>query len=223
MRLLKGMFRTLLLGLDKQIQGRIPLDHPAVSWLVLHAAHVRNLRVVGADGKTPFQRARGTCSVPALLGFGEVCRYRKRAQEKGIGSSTSTWSTGVWLGLDRKTGQYIVFDKQLGGIRHARTVMPMPQSQQWSIERLQEIDITPWAKFEGPAPVVVPREQPRMTQRRLENQSPGVCTSASETWVFTDIPRSALDVTTYENMARRMPSTTTPSVQTQVVGSDLQD
>ena len=51
-RLLKGMFRTLLLGLEKQIQGRLPLDHPSLAWLVSHAAHVRNLRVVGADGKT---------------------------------------------------------------------------------------------------------------------------------------------------------------------------
>ena len=44
---LKGMFRTLLLGLEKQIHGRQPLDHPAVAWLISHAAHVRNLRVVG--------------------------------------------------------------------------------------------------------------------------------------------------------------------------------
>ena len=110
-RLVKGMFRVLLLGMEKQICGRLPLDHPAVAWLISHAAHVRNLRVLGADGKTPFQRARGTCSVPALLGFGELCRYKKRANEKGIASSGSNWSTGIWLGIDSRTGQYILFDK----------------------------------------------------------------------------------------------------------------
>ena len=64
----------------------------------------------------------------------------------------------IWLGLDRRIGQYVVFDKQLGGVRHARTMMPMPQSQQWSLARLQEVDTAPWTKFEGPAPVMIPKE-----------------------------------------------------------------
>ena len=41
------VLRVLLLGLEKQIHGRQPLDHPAVAWLISHEAHVRNLRVVG--------------------------------------------------------------------------------------------------------------------------------------------------------------------------------
>ena len=35
-RLLKGMFRTLLLGLEKQIGGGIPSHHPAMTWLARH-------------------------------------------------------------------------------------------------------------------------------------------------------------------------------------------
>ena len=92
-KLFKGMFRTLLLGLEKQVQGKIPLDHPSISLLISHAAHVRNLRIVGEDGRTPQQMAKGTSTVPALLGFGEVCRYHKRAQERAIAHSTSAWST----------------------------------------------------------------------------------------------------------------------------------
>ena len=36
--------------------------------------------------------------------------------------------------------------------------MPLPQTQQWSLARLQEVDTTPWSKFEGPAPVLIPQE-----------------------------------------------------------------
>ena len=154
----KGMFRTLLLGFEKQIGGRMPLTHPVVSWLVAHAAAVRNLRVVGADGKTLQQRARGTSGVPTLLGFGELCRYKMRSQEKGIGVTAWRFSTGVWLGLERNTKQYAVYDKKLGGIRHARTIVPMPSPQQWSLERVQKVDVTPGAIHQGPPPLIVPQE-----------------------------------------------------------------
>ena len=35
-RLMKGQFRTLLLGLERKLSGRVPLDHPALAWLVLY-------------------------------------------------------------------------------------------------------------------------------------------------------------------------------------------
>ena len=44
---------------------------------------------------------------------------------------------GVWLGIERRSGQYIVFDKELGGIRHAHTIKPMPDPQQWQVEKIQ--------------------------------------------------------------------------------------
>ena len=53
----------------------------------------------------------------------------------------------------------MIFDKKLGGIRHARTIVLMPSPQQWSQERLQEVDVTPWAGHQGPSPVIVPKEQ----------------------------------------------------------------
>ena len=59
-RLIKGQFRTLLRGLERSIRGSVPPDHPAIAWLVEHAAFVRNARIVGPDGKTAHQRARGS-------------------------------------------------------------------------------------------------------------------------------------------------------------------
>ena len=113
-RLIKGQFRTLILGLERAVRGRIPVSHPAMAWLVEHSAYLRNVRLIGPDGKTAHQRVRGGPGTGALLGFGEVCKYKMRAHEMGIGDSQQRWGAGIWLGIDRRTGQYIVFDKGHG-------------------------------------------------------------------------------------------------------------
>ena len=84
-RLIKGQFRTLLLSLQRAIGGRIPVDHPLMTWLLEHAAYVRNVRIIGQDGKTAWQRARGTSGTTSYVAFGEVCMYKARSQEHGIG------------------------------------------------------------------------------------------------------------------------------------------
>ena len=157
-RLMKGQFRTLLLGLERRLAGRIPLDHPALAWLVSHSAYVRNVRIVGSDGATAQQRARGNPNFPPLLSFGEVCRYKARSKEGGIGPSAWRWGAGVWLGIDKRTNQYVLYDHKYGGIKYARTLKLMPAPQQWSLEMVQQVCVTPWAEHEPSTPVIVPRE-----------------------------------------------------------------
>ena len=81
---LKSSIRTYQLGLERQVQAKIPAGHPLMTWLVRHAAFARTLRVKGADGKTAYQRAKGRDTAgPRLVGFGEQCRFKSRAHEKG--------------------------------------------------------------------------------------------------------------------------------------------
>ena len=101
--------KALLLGLERQVKGRVPLDHPVMAWLVQQSAYVRNARLVGPDGRTAHKRARGTPGTTSFLAFGETCSYKARSKEQGIGASTWRWGAGVWLGVERRTGQYIVF------------------------------------------------------------------------------------------------------------------
>ena len=101
---------TIRLASDGLSESRPPGPHPRSP-----APWAAPRHRVGADGKTPNQRARGTQTIPTLLGFGEVCYYKKRSQEPGIGSAGPVWSTGIWLGIERRTGQVIVFDKTMGG------------------------------------------------------------------------------------------------------------
>ena len=114
------MFRTLLLGFERSLKARVPFMHPILGWLVSHCAYVRTMQVKGEDGKTAHQRARGGPGPERLVNFGEVCRYKARAQEGIISRSGWRWNVGVWLGVDRHTGQYILYDKAPGGIKHAR-------------------------------------------------------------------------------------------------------
>ena len=52
----KGLARTMLHGLQRHLQRRIPPTHPVVTWLVRHAAGQLTRRVRGTDGMTPHQR-----------------------------------------------------------------------------------------------------------------------------------------------------------------------
>ena len=114
-RLMKGMFKVLLLSLERQLGARIPLDHPVITWLLMHGAMLRTLLIKGEDGLTAHQRARGSPGNLRMLAFGELCRYKCRAQEGGIAGTRWRFSTGIWLGLDRRTNQYVIYDRAMGG------------------------------------------------------------------------------------------------------------
>lgn len=153
--LLKGSMRTLLLCLENRVSAKIPLDHPLLAWLVVHAAYVRTCRVRGKDGRTAQQRARGTTHPDRLMEFGEACRYKCRSKEGGIGGKGPRWSSGTWIGVDKRTGQYILYDRSMGGIRYARTLLPMPEPQRWLVEQLRLVAATPWSPHASDEPEVI--------------------------------------------------------------------
>jgi hypothetical protein len=112
-RLLKGSLRVNLLSFERQIQARIPVQHPILTWLVTYAASVRNMRVRGQDSRTAQQLARGSGASTRLIPFGQVCRFKARSKEKGIGPEMTRWSSGIYLGIERRTGQYMIYDQKI--------------------------------------------------------------------------------------------------------------
>lgn len=100
-RVHKGQLRTLQLGLETHLSARILVGHPATTWLTRHSGHCRTLRVRGTDGLTADQRieCRNT-AWPKLMGFGEQCRFKLRAQEHDEGTSARMWHLGIWIGID---------------------------------------------------------------------------------------------------------------------------
>ena len=96
----KQSLRANLLTLERRLQARVPASHPIVSWLVRHSTMLRMVRMRGRDGKTGFERARGTQCSSKLLGFGEMCRYKCRSREGAIAGMVQRFSVRVWLGLE---------------------------------------------------------------------------------------------------------------------------
>ena len=119
---LKGTLRALHLGLEKQIGAKIPPTHPIMTWLVRHAAYVRNVRIRGSDELTAYQRTKGRAtSGPDLIGFGEMCHFKKRAHEPLVDANDRKWNKGVWLGVDTKTSQNMIWDGER--VAHCRTMV----------------------------------------------------------------------------------------------------
>ena len=71
--------RTLKMSLESRVKGRLPNDHPAMAWLVEHAAYVLNRCQLGTDGRTAYGRLHGKESTARLCEFGEriLCTCRR--------------------------------------------------------------------------------------------------------------------------------------------------
>ena len=74
---IKAQFRAMKDGLDTRYDTRITGEHPAVPWLVAHAAATINRRRVGQDGKTAYRRWKGKYFNIRVAEFGENVWYLK--------------------------------------------------------------------------------------------------------------------------------------------------
>ena len=101
------------------------------------------MHVIGADGKTSWQRVKGASCKLNLVHLGEAVMYKCRSHEGQIGHSDMRWATGVWLGFDARTGQHMMFDSDQGGMRHARAIMEKPDIEMFELARIQALSATP--------------------------------------------------------------------------------
>ena len=105
----------------------VPARHPLMAWLVRHAADVVNWNMRGPDRLTAYQRVRPKPFRTRLLGCGEMCSYKVRARELLPSSGDGRrWHVGAFIGVDRRTGQYMIHDG--GEIKYARTIQRMPEA-----------------------------------------------------------------------------------------------
>jgi hypothetical protein len=152
-QLTKKQMRATLLTLQKQLQAEIPPTHPVVAWMVAHSANLRTICKLGTDGLTPHERARGAPNRSEIYGFGEFCRYKCRSHEGSAGGSTSgahlpgtsdRLGCGIWLGFERRTGQYVIYDNEAKRSAYSRTPVHFPDKEEWKREKVDEIEIVPW-------------------------------------------------------------------------------
>ena len=71
-----GMIRTMKFDLEDRMRRKIPLDHPIFDWLVEHCSWTITSRAKMDDGKTPYQKVRGSNFHREVLGFCEKVLYK---------------------------------------------------------------------------------------------------------------------------------------------------
>ena len=117
-RLLKGHLRTLRSSLEAQIGFRIPARHALMDWLVRHAAALITWCAKGHDGQTAYQRVRSREFRTKLMSFGEKCQFKNRSHEPlGNNADGRRFHDGVFIGIDRRTGQYMIHSGDEVGTR----------------------------------------------------------------------------------------------------------
>ena len=117
MRILKGSLRALKSCLEARLGHRIPVGHALVSWLVTFSADVRTFRVKDPSGRSAYQHVKGRPFTIRLLNFGETSHFKVRSREP---MHDQRFDTGVFMGICKATGQYVVFCK--GEVKHAMTL-----------------------------------------------------------------------------------------------------
>ena len=76
--------------------------------------------------------------------FGEFCRFKNRSQESLANvSGGSRFHSGIFLGIDSRTGQYMIYSDD--AVKQARTVVRVPMLHKWNKSLLADVRMTPYA------------------------------------------------------------------------------
>ncbi len=173
-RNVRGMFSTLKLCLEDRIGQRIPPNHPLISWLLERVPVIMNASNVGADGKTPWQRARGRGFGMTLFGFGEQVLYEQDAkgpQHDARGNMGPRMFKGTFLGYNKFSNSYRILTES-GEMIKARGLNSRSFQERWDANILQEITITPWNLRRRDPPVAV--ELGERVERPAQTPEPSI-------------------------------------------------
>ena len=79
----------------------------------------------------------------------------------------SRWNRGIFLGICRMTGRYLIWDD--GAATAARTIVRLPDVQKWDKDKVAAVISRPWQLHERKEPVVQFREP---TEGAVQEQVP---------------------------------------------------
>ena len=142
-KVVKGLARTVLHGMQRRLLKKVPPTHPVLSWLIEHVAALTCWRVKGEDGMTAYQRVRGRPFSVKLVEFCEYLRYKLNSKAiKDHSTLDARWSFGIFMGVCKTTGQYLIHDGN--GVTTARTIMRVPDNRKWQSEQVEQVLCWPW-------------------------------------------------------------------------------
>ena len=69
--IVRGLIRTLKSSTKSNLRTEIGPSHPLIAWIMEHAALLKNMYMVGADGRIPTERLRGRGDQRPVCELGE--------------------------------------------------------------------------------------------------------------------------------------------------------
>ena len=136
----EDVLRTLKLGVEKRLDAKLPCQHPAMQWLVAHAADIVTKFQIGHDGRTAYERLKGKPCREDVVEFGECVLYKSNRSDEG--KLAPRWEPAVWLGKRWGTTEHAVAMED-GTVRYCRAVQRLPAAQRWNKDRLETVRSTP--------------------------------------------------------------------------------
>ena len=137
---LGGLARTIKAGLGSRIGAKMELTHPAVPWIIKHAASVTNCFVVRDCGKTSYERIKGRRCIEPIACFGELVFFRPtktRREKEHKDSWRDRFAEGLWLGSNMRTSESIVGTRD--GVFRAGAIRQKPADKRWSAAFLHDL------------------------------------------------------------------------------------
>ena len=93
--------------LESQICVRVPLKHLMVPWMVEWSGNVLYKYILGADGKTGYERVTGHKVRHKVAGFGELVLFKLATDESSRNKYDGEWQAGYFAGVINRSSEYI--------------------------------------------------------------------------------------------------------------------
>ena len=146
-RQVQGQFRAMKDALDSRYKTRVGGDHPAIPWLVTHAASVITRMRKDSEGFTAYRRWKGRAFNRPVTEFGECVLYLP-AKTAGRDKFDVRWQEGIWLGVRLESGESVIGTNE--GVVKARDFRrKSDENERWNVERFNQFVGVPWEPVPG--------------------------------------------------------------------------
>ncbi len=134
--------RVLRRALGDRVGYLLEGPHPALAWLIEHAADILSKYLMGDDGKTAPERLTGKPRDKELVEFGEKVHYRFEERRGKENKLDVKWGEGFFLGVRWRTGEMIVGNAE--GIHKASAIKRVGGHRRWDGGGRRQVRGLPW-------------------------------------------------------------------------------
>ncbi|CAK0851674.1 unnamed protein product [Prorocentrum cordatum] len=152
---ISGMVRTLKVATERAFKITLDPRSNILHWLVQFAGFSLSRYEQGADGRTPYERAKGKRFKLGLPTFGEKVFYRRLRSDSGrLNKLDPKWLEGVFLGCRDDVPEFFIGTKD--GVGRSADIRRLPPSSRYDAEALLAVKGTPLDPVPGDTAATLP-------------------------------------------------------------------